>query len=175
MVAHLDTRGSKAALRLLVLLAWAVAFVAAAPGALAAAPYTLQGRCVAVGDGDTITVLDGSNVQHKVRLEGVDAPEKKQPFGQDAKAALSKMVFGKDVSVRVSKREKWGRELGDVTVDKVDVNGSLVRYGHCWVYRAYPHRKELEAYEAEAKAAKRGLWAADVAPIPPWLYRKGVR
>lgn len=150
-----------------------VAFAAALPCCVAA-PYTLQGKIISVADGDTCTLLDSSNTQHKIRLEGVDAPEKKQPFGQDAKAALSKMVFGKDVSVRVSKREKWGRELGDVTVDKIDVNGSLVRYGHCWVYRAYPHRKELEQYEAEAKSAKRGLWAAEK-QIPPWDYRKGIR
>ena len=92
-------------------------------GVAGAAPYELTGRVVAVADGDTITVLDSSSVQHKIRLEGIDAPEKKQAHGQDAKAALSKMVFGKQVTVRVSKREKWGRELGDVRLDKVDVNG----------------------------------------------------
>lgn len=151
-----------------------MAFAAALPCCVAA-PYVVEGRAVRILDGDTIEILDANKVTHKVRLAEIDAPEKNQPYGKDAKAALSKMVFGKDVSVRVSKREKWGRELGDVTVDKVDVNGSLVRYGHAWVYRAYPHRKELEQYESEAKEKRRGLWAADVAPIPPWNWRRGTR
>lgn len=166
---------SKAATSLLrrVWIGAAILVASSMPGV--AASYVVEGKTVRILDGDTIEILDAKNVTHRIRLEGIDAPEKSQPHGQDSKAALSKMVFGKTVTVKVSKREKWGRELGEVTVDKVDVNGSLVRYGHCWVYRAYPHRKELEAYEAEAKAAKRGLWAADVAPIPPWNWRRGIR
>lgn len=150
-----------------------VAFAAALPCCVAA-PYTLSLKVTAITDGDTIVGIDANNVQHKIRLAEIDAPERSQPYGKDAKAALSKMVFGKDVVVNVSKRERWGRELGNVLVDGVDVNGSLVRYGFAWTYTAYPHRKILLEYEAEAKAAKRGLWAAEK-QIPPWFWRRGGR
>ena len=151
----------------------AVAFASALPCCVAA-PYVVEGKAVSVHDGDTITVLDSKNVQHKIRLSEIDAPELKQPYGKDAKAALSKMVFGKDVVVNVSTRDRYGREIGNVLADGIDVNGSLVRFGYSWCYRAYKHRAIVEQYEAEAKAAKRGLWSAEK-QIPPWDYRKGIR
>lgn len=150
-----------------------VALAAALPCCVAA-PYTLQGKIVAVADGDTCTLLDANNVQHKIRLAEIDAPEKKQPHGQDAKAALSKMVFGKDVVVNVSTKDRYGRAIGNVLIDGVDVNGSLVRYGYSWCYRAYKHRAIVEQYEAEAREHKRGLWKSDK-QIEPWRWRQGVR
>lgn len=152
----------------------AVAFVAALPCCVAA-PYTLSLKVTAIQDGDTLTGIDAKNVQHKVRLAEIDSPERSQPYGKGAKAALSKMTFGKLVKVDVSKRERWGRELGNVYLDNgVDVNGSLVKYGWAWVYRDYPHRKILLEYEADAKADKRGLWKSEK-PIPPWNWRRGIR
>lgn len=162
-----------AAQTLLRNVALAVAFAAAAPCCVAAS-YTVTGKCVGTHDGDTITVLDSMNVQHKIRLAEIDAPELKQPHGQDAKQALSKMVFGKSVTVNVSTRDRYGREIGSVTVNGIDVNGSMVRYGWAHCYVAYKHRSIVEEYEAEAIAKKRGIWK-DGVPIPAWNWRRGVR
>lgn len=134
------------------------------------------GNVVGVADGDTITVLDADKVQHKVRLTGIDAPEKKQPFGNRSKQSLSDMVFNKTVTVETDKRDRYGRELGKVLAGGKDVNLEQVRTGFAWHYKVYEStqsatdRQVYTAAENEAKAAKRGLWA-DIDPIPPWEWR----
>jgi len=135
------------------------------------------GNVVGVADGDTITVLGVDKVQHKIRLTGIDAPEKKQPFGNRSKQSLSDMVFKKTVTVETVKRDRYGRELGKVLADGKDVNLEQVRAGIAWHYKAYERTQtatDRQAYagaENEAKAAKRGLWAgAD--PTPPWKWRR---
>eukprot|EP01041_Mallomonas_annulata_P033793 gene33793-56465_t len=90
--------------------------------ALACTAATIEGRVVGVADGDTITVLDDNKVQHKIRLAGIDAPEKKQPFGQRSKQSLSDLVFDKAVTVETNKRDKYQREVGKVLVDRTDAN-----------------------------------------------------
>ena len=134
---------------------------------------TFTGQVVSVADGDTITVLDAAKVQHKIRLAGIDAPEKKQPFGNRSKESLSELVFSKTVTVETDKRDRYGREVGKVLVDGLDANLVQVLQGFAWHYKAYEREQPLidrKAYadaETEAKAARRGLWA-DLAPIPPW-------
>lgn len=159
---------------LLPALACAVAFAMATPSRVVVAGYTVEGKVTAVSDGDTATVLDAENVQHKIRFAGIDAPEKKQAHGMDAKQALSKMIFGKSVVVNVANRDLYGREVGSVLVDGIDVNGSMVRWGWAWCYREYKHPKEYETYEDEAREKQRGLWA-DKRPIRPSEFRKGKR
>jgi endonuclease YncB( thermonuclease family) len=88
----------------------------------AAQPQTITGKVVAIADGDTLTVLDASNRQHKIRLDGIDAPESSQDWGSRAKQSLSDMVFGKTVTVISSKKDRYGRTLGKVMLDKLDVN-----------------------------------------------------
>lgn len=131
---------------------------------------------VGIADGDTITVLDGTRTQHKIRLAGIDAPEKKQAFGQRSKESLSDLVFAKAVSVETNKRDKYQREIGKVLVEGLDVNLEQVKRGMAWHYKAYVReqtsndRKVYADAENEAKAARRGLWA-DSDPIPPWDFR----
>jgi endonuclease YncB( thermonuclease family) len=88
----------------------------------AAQPQTITGKVVAIADGDTLTVLDASNRQHKIRLDGIDAPESSQDFGSRAKQSLSDLIFGKTVSVISSKKDRYGRTLGKVTIDGRDIN-----------------------------------------------------
>lgn len=141
---------------------------------LAWADFT--GMVVGVADGDTITVLDVGKVQHKIRLTGIDAPEKKQPFGNRSKQNLSGMIFNKTVTVETIKRDRYGRELGKVLVGGKDVNLEQVHAGMAWHYKKYERTQsgtDRQAYavaENEAKAAKRGLWA-DSEPTPPWEWR----
>ena len=130
-----------------------------------------------VADGDTITVLDADKVQHKIRLTGIDAPEKKQAFGTCSKQSLSDMVYNKTVTVETVKRDRYGRELGKVLADGKDVNLEQIRAGMAWHYKAYQRDQsaaDRQAYaeaENEAKAARRGLWD-DPEPVPPWEWRQ---
>ncbi len=136
----------------------------------------LTGRVVKVADGDTVTVLDDLHRQHKIRLMGIDAPEKKMPYGNRSKQALSDMVFDRQVRVEYSKKDRYGRTVGKIIVGGVDANLAQVKAGMAWHYKQYQRDQALAdraAYaEAElgARSAKRGLWK-DAAPVPPWEWR----
>jgi len=137
---------------------------------------TITGRVVGVADGDTITVLDADKVQHKIRLAGIDAPEKKQAFGNRSKESLSELAFDKTVNVETSKRDRYGRQIGKVLVNGQDVNLVQVERGMAWFYRQHQReqspsdRRLYEAAEDAAKAEKRGLWH-DCDPVAPWEFR----
>ena len=144
----------------------------------AAAPVqpTLTGRVVAVTDGDTLTLLTPDKIQHKVRLDQIDAPESGQPWGRNAKRLLSDRVFDKTVTVRSSGRDRYGRTLGRVSADGADVNAALVREGGAWAYRQYLTDRRMIALEQDARAAGRGLWALPAAETtPPWAWRAAQR
>ena len=117
-----------------------------------------------VADGDTITVLDADKVQYKIRLAGINAPEKKQPFGNRSKESLSELTFDKTVDVETTKRDRYRRQIGKVTINGRDVNLVQVERGVAWFYRQYQReqspndRKLYEAVEDSEKAGKRGLW-----------------
>lgn len=135
-----------------------------------AAPQSFQGKVVAVHDGDTITVLHDKE-QIKVRFEGIDAPETKQDFGTKARQALSKKVFGKQVTVEWTEKDQYGRTLGKVILDKRWINNEMVQDGMAWHYKRYSKDKTLSASEEKAKKAKKGLWSQPN-PTPPWEFRK---
>jgi len=148
--------------------------------AISAHAETITGRVVGIADGDTVTVLDAQKVQHKIRLAGIDAPEKAQPFGNRSKVSLSDLAFDKMVTVETDKRDRYGREVGKVLVNGRDVNLIQVERGMAWHYKAYEReqsssdRKLYDAAESDAKAARRGLWR-DAEPTPPWEFRKAKR
>jgi len=133
---------------------------------------TISGRVVGVHDGDTITVLDAGNHQTKVRLAQIDAPELRQDFGQVSKDALSGLVYNKAVVVEVETTDKYGRTVGKVLVGGQDANLAQVKTGMAWAYRQYLHDQAYIDAEAQAKAAKAGLWSRPDA-TPPWEYRHG--
>jgi endonuclease YncB( thermonuclease family) len=130
------------------------------------------GRVVGVIDGDTIDVL---HIQHpeRIRLSGIDCPEKGQAYGKHAKHAASALAFGKDVTIETHGHDKYRRTIGDVILpDGMNLNQELVKQGWCWWYRKYaPGDTMLEGLENKARAAKQGLWA-DRQPVPPWEWRK---
>jgi endonuclease YncB( thermonuclease family) len=107
--------------------------------------------------------------QRKVRLIGIDAPEKAQAFGSRAKEALSELVFGKTVRVTWKAKDVYGRTLGDVYAGEAWVNRLMVERGMAWAYKPST-TKLLRAAEAGAREARRGLWA-DKAPVAPWEFR----
>jgi endonuclease YncB( thermonuclease family) len=136
-------------------------------------------RVVAVKDGDSIVVLrveGGSREPLEIRLYGIDAPERGQPWARRAREALSKRVFGKEVRINAVEKDRYGRTIGEVYADDVCVGCELLREGHVWVYREYTASKVLLALEAEARAARRGLWGlAEEDRVPPWEWRHGTR
>lgn len=149
-----------------------VAGVALAFFSTLADAQTITGRVVGIHDGDTATVLDAGNKQHKIRFAQIDAPELRQDFGQRSKDNLSGLIFGKAVTVEVETVDKYGREVGKVLVGGVDANLEQVKAGMAWAYRQYLHDQAYIAAEESAKAAKLGLWSRpDV--VPPWEYRHG--
>jgi micrococcal nuclease len=149
----------------------AVLLVVAALPCLGADHGQLHLRVVSVHDGDTITGLDESKTQHKIRLDAIDAPELGQPFGQASKKALSEKVFGKDVVVVPKTKDKYGRIIGHVMIEGRDVNLELLEEGMAWHYKHYDHNARLSRAEEDARAAKKGLWT-DASPVPPWEWRK---
>ena len=136
----------------------------------------LRGRVVAVSDGDTVTVLDAERHQYKVRLAGIDAPEKAQAFGQASKISLSDQIFGREVAVSWEKKDRYGRIIGKISVDQRDVCLEQIRRGMAWHYKQYARDQAPDdrgAYaeaEVAARAARAGLWH-DLAPVPPWEWR----
>lgn len=135
----------------------------------------LSGKVVSVLDGDTIDVLYNRRAK-RIRLNGIDCPEKGQAYGQRAKQAASALVYGKEVTLLTHGLDKYRRTLADVLLpDGTNLNHELVKDGWCWWYRKYaPGNIELESLEKDARDTKKGLWA-DPAPIPPWAYRKAKR
>jgi len=149
-----------------------LALLIAAP-AFAAPPKTetrLALKVVGVHDGDTITGLDESKTQFKIRLDAIDAPELGQPFGQASKKAMSEKGFGKDVVVIPKTKDKYGRTVGHVLIDGRDVNLLMLEEGMAWHYKHYDHNARLARAEEEARVAKKGLWA-DGDAVPPWEWR----
>jgi len=141
----------------------------------AASSRILAGKVVAIADGDTLTVLVGTN-QHTIRLHGIDCPESGQPFGTRAKEFTSSAAFGKTVSVETVDVDQYGRTVGRVLLpDGSDLGQQLVKAGLAWWYVYYtPNDTTLAGLEKAARAARVGLWG-DAGPVPPWEWRRGTR
>jgi endonuclease YncB( thermonuclease family) len=138
----------------------------------------LTGHVVPIIDGDTLVVLDANNTQHKVKLAGIDCPERKQAWSAKAKQALSDYVFDRQVTVDWGKRDRYKRIVGKVLDGQRDVNLALVTEGMCWWYREYadeqsPEDRVLYAQaEEKARKGRSGLWS-DPEPVPPWVSSEG--
>ena len=157
-----------------------LAFLLAALTIAAAAASPLTGRVVGVSDGDTVTVLDANKRTHKIRLLGIDSPEKSQAFGERAKQSLSELVFQKQVTVEGGKPDRYGRELGKILLDGQDINLEQIRRGMAWHYKQYARDQapeDRQAYadaETTARQQRLGLWQ-DSQPVPPWSYRRAAK
>ena len=139
---------------------------------------TLTGYVVGISDGDTVTVLDARHQQHKIRLAGIDAPEKAQAFGERSKQHLAGLVFNKNVTVEWNKLDRYGRTVGKILVNGKDANLEQVKAGMSWWYEKY--RKEqsqadqeiYQVAEQQARIQRIGLWR-DANPTAPWDWRHG--
>ncbi len=138
---------------------------------------TLTGKVVKITDVDTLYVLDANNKQHKIRLAGIDAPERKQAYGLASRKHLASIVAGKQVTVEYEKRDRYGRIVGKVLLDGMDVCLEQVKAGFAWHYKKYQHEQSLEDQrlyadaENKARYERLGLWRENN-PNPPWEYRR---
>ena len=137
---------------------------------------TLTGRVVAVHDGDTLTIVDAARIERRIRLAGIDAPEKGQPFSAASKRNLSALAYGKHVSVVVTKLDPYDRVVGKVLIEQSDICLEQLRAGFAWFYSDYQSeltptdRSSYSVAAREAKASRRGLWREIAAP--PWQFRR---
>jgi endonuclease YncB( thermonuclease family) len=129
-------------------------------------------RIVSVHDGDTLRALDEGNVERKVRLVGIDAPELGQAFGRVSRDRLRELALRQRVVVELHDRDRYGRELATVVIDGASINRQMVAEGMAWHFTRYSADADLAAAEAAARAARIGLWS-DAAPVAPWQWRAG--
>jgi endonuclease YncB( thermonuclease family) len=136
-----------------------------------------SGTVVGVADGDTLTLLDAEKTTHRIRLDGIDAPEKAQPWGERSRQSLSSLAYGRAARAECPKTDRYGRAVCVVTVEGVDVGLEQLRRGLAWHYRKYAHEQPVDvrtryrAAEEIARAAGLGLWAGPT-PVPPWEFRR---
>jgi endonuclease YncB( thermonuclease family) len=137
----------------------------------AAAADPVEWRVVNVHDGDTLTCLDEGNKQHRIRIDGIDAPERGQPFGTVARDRMTALAKGKTATIHGHGNDRYGRLLATVEIEGDDLGRRLVEEGLAWHYVQFNNDPLLAAAEQKARAARRGLWA-DAKPVPPWEWRK---
>lgn len=166
------------------------AALAAIALALTAQAADLSGRVVGIADGDTITVLDAGKVQHRIRIAGIDAPERGQAGGHRSKESLSALVYEQPVRIEWQKRDRFDRIVGKVWVASpdspcrgrpdcpmtLDAGLAQIAMGRAWWFRTYAaeqspeDRSRYESAEQEARGRRLGLWR-DGTPVPPWQWR----
>lgn len=135
----------------------------------------ITGKVIKISDGDTFTLLKDNLEQVRVRLDGIDCPEKNQEYGNKAKEILSWMIWDKKVYVKIYKYDRYSRAIAKVYTDEIeDVNFSLLSLGLAWHYKKYNSNPEYDKAEKYAQKNKLGLWQ-DKNPIAPWDFRKGIR
>jgi endonuclease YncB( thermonuclease family) len=138
------------------------------------------GTVISILDGDTIRVESSEKVVYQVRLAGIDAPEKGQPFGEDSRRNLARILMGKAVVVQSQKTDRYGRLVGKVFLDAADISLMQIRAGLAWHYKQYQKEQselDRDSYSVEESTARQrrvGLWA-QAEPVPPWVHRKGAK
>lgn len=136
----------------------------------ASADTSFRGDVVRILDGDTVEVLDAAKQTHRVRLANIDAPERRQAFGEVARQALANMAYRQKIEVIDKGGDQYGRRIGVLMLNGRDLNAAMIGQGLAWVYGRYNSDPTLPALEQKARAARIGLWA-DQNPIPPWQFR----
>ena len=131
-------------------------------------------KVVSVTDGDTIKVFNAEQGQVKIRLYGIDTPEKGQPYGKAAGKHLASLIAGATVEVESVTKDRYGRTVGIVLDNEVNINQEMVMAGYAWVYRKYCDRdfcSDWLTFEDKARSSRIGLWQ-ESNPIPPWEWRR---
>lgn len=131
----------------------------------------VTGKVTRIADGDTFTMIFENGFEVRVRLLGIDSPERRQAFSNKAKQTLSDLIYNKEVKVYYESKDRYGRVLGDIYINDLNVNHEMVRRGMAWHFIRYSDDEKLAALEKEARKNKIGLWA-DPNPVAPWDFRR---
>jgi len=138
---------------------------------ISAEAASIAGKVTRVIDGDTVDILQGQTTV-RVRLNGIDAPERGQAYGRKARQFVLNLAAQKMVTVEIVDKDRYGRSVGDVMLpDGRNLNQEIIKAGYAWWYRKYSRNQILGQLEKEARLARRGLWQAKN-PMPPWEWRK---
>lgn len=133
-----------------------------------------SGKVIRVSDGDTIRVQTTTE-ELKIRLFGIDCPEKDQPYGKEAQQRVYQLAFGKNVKVVQKSKDRYGRVVAEIMLPNgQNLNELLVKEGLAWHYTQYSNSLILAKLQREAKQQRRGLWA-DPNPVAPWEHRAAKR
>lgn len=147
-----------------------IAITLSPPAAADLTDQKIRAQVVQIVDGDSLTiVIDGEMV--RVRLAEIDAPESKQPYTKRSKKSLSDLCFWIEAELTSITKDQYGRTLARVKCNGLDVNAEQVKRGMAWVYEGHAEDPELYRLQAEARAAKRGIWSTKY-PVPPWQWMK---
>ena len=136
--------------------------------------FGTSGKVVGISDGDTFTMLNNDKQEIRVRLYGIDAPEKNQDFGKVSKKFLSDLIYNKQVTIMEMDRDRYNRIVSIAKIDSIVVNEVMLEEGLAWHYDQYDNNPYWIALELAAQKQRRGLWR-DEAPTPPWNFRKQKR
>lgn len=131
----------------------------------------LHGQVIDVLDGDTVKLRSDWHI-YKIRLAGIDAPEKQQAYGVQSKIYLDHLIADKDVSIKVLSCDQYGRYVGKIYLNGKDINGEMIRSGYAWHYNHFDSNPVYAGFMLDAQRSNRGLWQ-EVHPTPPWIFRKG--
>lgn len=134
----------------------------------------ITGEVVKVADGDTFTLKTYKNEQIKIRLYGIDAPEKGQDFGSKSRQFLKDLCHTKEVTVHDMGTDQYGRTLGIAFIGDLNINEEMVRNGLAWHYDYFADDPRLAALEKEARKKKLNIWSMKN-PVSPYEYRKSKR
>jgi micrococcal nuclease len=137
------------------------------------AQQEIAGKVISIADGDTFTMLVQGNKQVKIRLHGIDCPEKGQDYGEAAKKYLSSLISLHHDSVKViwKNKDRYRRKIGIAYSGKTNINEVLLQNGLAWHYTQYDKNPQWSQMEAAARNAKLNLWSRSK-PVPPWEWRK---
>lgn len=131
----------------------------------------LHGQVIDVLDGDTVKLRSDWHI-YKIRLAGIDAPEKQQAYGVQSKIYLEHLIADKDVSIKVLSCDQYGRYVGKIYLNGKDINGEMIHSGYAWHYNHFDYNPVYAGFMLDAQRSNRGLWQ-EVHPTPPWIFRKG--
>lgn len=130
----------------------------------------LTGNVVAVVDGNTFRLTTEEGEGLEIMLFGVDCPEEGQPFAEEAKVLLEKMILRKKITVIIHGKDRWGRRQGAIAYNKTDPREVLLSEGLAWTAERNP-MDNFERLKQQAASGRKGIWADDN-PTPPWIYRR---
>lgn len=147
---------------------------------LQAEPWVLRGRVIGVHDGDSLTLLDAQRLQHKIRLNGIDAPELGQPYGQASRRSLQQQALRRKATAHCIKTDPYGRHICQVVIDDSDMARHQLATGMAWFFARYRRdltpdlQQQYKAAEQRTRGASTGLWSQP-APTAPWDWRAAQR